>query len=53
VFVRVIDPVGSGLVTSLTRPGANVTGFVMFEYALAAGADVRPDWRPMTNKLWV
>jgi ABC-type uncharacterized transport system substrate-binding protein len=36
VFVRVVDPVGSGLVSSLARPGGNVTGFVIFEYALAA-----------------
>jgi putative ABC transport system substrate-binding protein len=36
VFVRVVDPVGSGLVSSMARPGGNVTGFVIFEYALAA-----------------
>ena len=36
VFVSAIDPVGSGLVTSMARPGGNVTGFVIFEYALAA-----------------
>src|SRR2546429_3354879 len=36
VFVSVIDPVGSGLITSMARPGGNVTGFVIFEYALAA-----------------
>jgi len=36
VFVGAIDPVGSGLVTSMARPGGNVTGFVIFEYALAA-----------------
>jgi putative tryptophan/tyrosine transport system substrate-binding protein len=36
VFVNVIDPVGSGMVVSLARPGGNITGFVMFEYGLAA-----------------
>jgi putative ABC transport system substrate-binding protein len=31
VFVNVVDPVGSGLVSSLARPGANITGFRHFE----------------------
>src|SRR5690242_17172089 len=31
VFVIVPDPVGSGFVTSLARPGGNATGFMMFE----------------------
>jgi putative ABC transport system substrate-binding protein len=35
VFVQVIDPVGSGFVESLARPGGNVTGFTQFEYSLA------------------
>jgi putative tryptophan/tyrosine transport system substrate-binding protein len=35
VFVQVIDPVGSGFVESMSRPGGNVTGFTQFEYSLA------------------
>ena len=36
VFVQVIDPVGSGFIKSLARPGGNITGFTQFEYGLAA-----------------
>jgi putative ABC transport system substrate-binding protein len=36
VFVIVPDPVGSGLVESLSRPGGNATGFMQFEYSLCA-----------------
>ena len=36
VFAMVADPVGSGFVKSLSRPGGNVTGFIMFEYSLCA-----------------
>ena len=35
-FVGVIDPVGSGLVSSLARPGGNATGYIMFEYGISA-----------------
>jgi putative tryptophan/tyrosine transport system substrate-binding protein len=35
VFSSVGDPVGAGLVTSLARPGGNVTGFSNFNSALA------------------
>jgi putative ABC transport system substrate-binding protein len=35
VFLQVIDPVGSGLIESMSHPGANVTGFTQFEYSLA------------------
>jgi putative ABC transport system substrate-binding protein len=31
VFVSVSDPIGSGLVTSLARPGGNVTGLMLYE----------------------
>jgi putative ABC transport system substrate-binding protein len=34
VFAIVPDPVGSGYVKSLSRPGGNATGFMMFEYSL-------------------
>jgi putative ABC transport system substrate-binding protein len=34
VFVIAADPVGSGFVETLSQPGANATGFMMFEYNL-------------------
>jgi putative ABC transport system substrate-binding protein len=36
VFVTTIDPVGSGLVTSLSHPGSNATGFMAFEFSVSA-----------------
>jgi putative ABC transport system substrate-binding protein len=36
VFVSVTDPVGTGLVSSLARPGTNATGFMNFEYGISA-----------------
>jgi len=35
VLTQAIDPVGSGYVRSMARPGGNVTGFTQFEYSLA------------------
>jgi putative ABC transport system substrate-binding protein len=34
VFANVVDPVGSGFVDSLARPGGNITGFTNFEYSM-------------------
>jgi len=36
VFTVTSDPVGSGFVDSLSRPGRNATGFMLFEYSLSA-----------------
>jgi ABC-type uncharacterized transport system substrate-binding protein len=36
VFAIVPDPVGAGFVDSLARPGGNATGFIAYEYSLAA-----------------
>jgi putative ABC transport system substrate-binding protein len=36
VFVNATDPVASGLVASLARPGGNLTGFATFEYGISA-----------------
>src|SRR5262249_34889558 len=35
VFVAVVDPVGSGFVANLARPGGNATGFTNSEYGLS------------------
>ena len=34
VFVQTVDPVGSGYVESMSRPGGNTTGFTQFEIQL-------------------
>jgi putative tryptophan/tyrosine transport system substrate-binding protein len=35
IFVNVADPIGSGFVASLPRPGGNVTGFITMEPTMA------------------
>ncbi len=35
VFTAVVDPVGAGFVDSLSRPGGNVTEFMLVEYGLS------------------
>src|SRR6266852_8880482 len=34
VFLQVSDPVGSGFVSNLARPGANATGFTNYEFSM-------------------
>jgi putative ABC transport system substrate-binding protein len=36
VFTTVADPAGAGYVDSLARPGGNATGFLVWEYSIAA-----------------
>jgi putative ABC transport system substrate-binding protein len=48
VFVVVSDPVGSGFVASLPRPGGNITGFINIEASLSGKwiellKDIMPD----------
>jgi putative ABC transport system substrate-binding protein len=45
VFVGVSDPVGAGFVTSLARPGGNLTGLMLYE------AGVTGKWLAMLKKI--
>jgi hypothetical protein len=35
VFVAVSDPIGSGFVASMARPGGNITGFTVLHASIA------------------
>jgi putative tryptophan/tyrosine transport system substrate-binding protein len=53
VFVGVADPIGSGFVASLARPGGNITGFLLFEASitgkwLAMLKDIAPNLSRVT-----
>src|SRR6516162_4445152 len=54
VMVQVIDPVGSGYVESIARPGRNITGFMQFEYSLAGKwLDLLMEIAPRTSRVAV
>jgi putative ABC transport system substrate-binding protein len=45
VFVNIADPIGSGFVASLPRPGGNITGLMLFE------ASVTGKWLAMLKEI--
>ncbi len=52
VFVNVVDPVASGLVTSYAQPGGNVTGFSNFEPAMGGKwVEVLKDFEPRIHRI--
>jgi putative tryptophan/tyrosine transport system substrate-binding protein len=54
VMVQVVDPVGSGYVESMARPGGNITGFTQFEYSLAGKwLDLLMEIAPRTSRVAV
>jgi putative ABC transport system substrate-binding protein len=54
VFVQVVDPVAAGFVTSLARPGGNITGFALYEYAIAAKwIEMLRELAPQTGRIGV
>jgi putative ABC transport system substrate-binding protein len=44
VFAAVVDPIGSGFIASLPRPGGNITGVMQYE-ASVSGKTCRPPGR--------
>ena len=54
VFVLVSDPVKLGFVTSLARPGGNITGFANFEHPIGGKwLDLLKDTAPGRNRIAV
>jgi putative ABC transport system substrate-binding protein len=54
VFVQVLDPVSSGFVGSLARPGGNITGFSGFDFSLGAKwLELLKDVAPNVTKVGV
>jgi putative ABC transport system substrate-binding protein len=54
VFVQVADPVGSGFIESLARPGGNTTGFTNFESSMGSKwLELLKDVSPRTTRILV
>jgi len=54
VFVQINDPVGSGLVASLSHPGGNITGFTPAEFSLSGKLlEVLKEIAPVTTRVMV
>jgi putative ABC transport system substrate-binding protein len=50
VFVQVTDPVGSGLITSLARPGGNFTGFSNYDSVGGKWLELLREIAPTTTR---
>ena len=54
IFVQVTDPVGTGLVSSLAKPGGNVTGFSNYEFSMGGKwLDIIREIRPGVKRVGV
>jgi putative tryptophan/tyrosine transport system substrate-binding protein len=54
IFTQIYDPVGSGFVASLTRPGGNITGFTLGEFSMGGKIlEVLKEVAPRVNRVAV
>jgi putative ABC transport system substrate-binding protein len=54
IFMQVSDPVGSGLISTLARPGGNVTGFTNFEFSMGGKwLEMLKEISPQINRVGV
>ncbi len=52
IFANVVDPIGSGFVASLARPGGNVTGFTLVESSIVGKwLEVLKEIAPRVNRV--
>jgi putative ABC transport system substrate-binding protein len=53
VFVQVVDPVASGFIASLGKPGGNITGFTIYEYGMSAKwLEILKEIAPRVTRVW-